>query len=132
EALAEQLGDPRGAEALRIVGPQSVVIFPLYARGRLIGALGFGNSPQREMRPDEFELAHAVAVRAAVLVDNARLFAERSEVARALQDSLLPGILPEIPGLALGARYRPAGHGLGGGGGCYEPPPAATKRWCGS
>jgi serine phosphatase RsbU (regulator of sigma subunit) len=127
--LAEHLGDPRGADMLRLVGPQSVVIFPLYARGRLIGALGFGNNPQREMRPDEFELAHAVAVRAAVLVDNARLFAERSEVARALQDSLLPGILPEIPGLALGARYRPAGHGLDVGGDFYDAFQADENWW---
>jgi serine phosphatase RsbU (regulator of sigma subunit) len=129
DLLAEQLGDPRGADALRIVGSQSVVIFPLYARGRLIGALAFGNGGDREMRPDEFDLAHAVAVRAAVLVDNARLFAERSEVARALQDSLLPGILPEIPGLALGARYRPAGHGLDVGGDFYDAFQADENWW---
>jgi serine phosphatase RsbU (regulator of sigma subunit) len=129
EILAAQMGDPDSAEMLRRVGAGSVVIFPLYARGRLIGALAFGNSTEREMRPDEFELAHAVAVRAAVLVDNARLFAERSEVARALQDSLLPGVLPEIPGLALGARYRPAGQGLDVGGDFYDAFQADENWW---
>lgn len=129
EALAIQLGDPRTADALGSVGAQDVVIFPLYARGRLIGALGFGNASTRAMRSDEFELAHAVAVRAAVLVDNARMFAERSEVARALQDSLLPGVLPEVPGVELGARYRPAGHGLDVGGDFYDAFQADENWW---
>jgi serine phosphatase RsbU (regulator of sigma subunit) len=127
--LAEQFGDPRIGDALGSVGAQDVVVFPLYARGRLIGALGFGNAVSRAMRPDEFELAHAVAVRAAVLVDNARMFAERSEVARALQDSLLPGVLPEVPGVELGARYRPAGHGLDVGGDFYDAFQADENWW---
>jgi serine phosphatase RsbU (regulator of sigma subunit) len=127
--VARQLGDTRIADALELIGSRVLVIFPLYARGRLIGALGFGNGANREMRHDEFELAHAVAVRAAVLVDNSRLFAERSEVARALQDSLLPGVLPEIPGLELGARYRPAGHGLDVGGDFYDAFQADANWW---
>ena len=127
--LAEQLGDPRIGDALGSIGARDVVIFPLYARGRLIGALGFGNALARAMRPDEFELAHAVAVRAAVLVDNARMFAERSEVARALQDSLLPGVLPDVPGVELGARYRPAGHGLDVGGDFYDAFQADENWW---
>jgi serine phosphatase RsbU (regulator of sigma subunit) len=127
--VARQLGDPHIAEALGSVGANAVMIFPLHARGRLIGALGFGNGASRPMRPDEFELAHAVAVRAAVLVDNARLFAERSEVARALQDSLLPGVLPDVPGLELGARYRPAGQGLDVGGDFYDAFQADDNWW---
>jgi serine phosphatase RsbU (regulator of sigma subunit) len=127
--LARQLGDPRIGDALGSIGCQDVVVFPLYARGRLIGALGFGNAATRAMRPDEFELAHAVAVRAAVLVDNARMFAERSEVARALQDSLLPGVLPVVPGVELGARYRPAGHGLDVGGDFYDAFQADENWW---
>jgi serine phosphatase RsbU (regulator of sigma subunit) len=128
-SVAQQLGDARVADALDSVGAHAVVIFPLYARGRLIGALAFGNGPGRDMRHDEFELAHAVALRAAVLVDNSRLFAERSEVARALQDSLLPGVLPEVPGLELGARYRPAGHGLDVGGDFYDAFQADANWW---
>lgn len=50
------------------------MVFPLFARGRLIGALAYGNAAARKMRADEFELAHAVAVRAAVLVDNVRMY----------------------------------------------------------
>ena len=127
--LAAQLGDPQIGDALGSIGAQDVVIFPLYARGRLIGALGFGNAVTRAMSPDEFDLAHAVAVRAAVLVDNARMFAERSVVARALQDSLLPGVLPDVPGVELGARYRPAGHGLDVGGDFYDAFQADENWW---
>ena len=129
EDVARQLGDPRVADALASVGANALMIFPLHARGRLIGALGFGNGANRPMRPDEFELAHAVAVRAAVLVDNARLFAERSEIARALQDSLLPGVLPDVPGLEFGARYRPAGQGLDVGGDFYDAFQADDNWW---
>ena len=129
DVLARKLGDPRIGDALGSIGAQDVVIFPLHARGRLIGALGFGNSATRAMRTDEFDLAHAVAVRAAVLVDNARMFAERSEVARALQDSLLPGVLPDVPGVELGARYRPAGHGLDVGGDFYDAFQADENWW---
>ncbi|MGH9210728.1 MAG: SpoIIE family protein phosphatase [Acidimicrobiales bacterium] len=129
EDVARQLGDPRMADALASVGSHALMVFPLHARGRLIGALGFGNGASRPMRPDEFELAHAVAVRAAVLVDNARLFAERSEVARALQDSLLPGVLPDVPGLEFGARYRPAGQGLDVGGDFYDAFQADENWW---
>jgi serine phosphatase RsbU (regulator of sigma subunit) len=129
DEVARQLGDPRIADALDSVGARAVVIFPLHARGRVIGALAFGDGGDRPLHPDEFELAHAVAVRAAVLVDNARLFAERSEVARALQDSLLPGVLPDIPGLDLGARYRPAGQGLEVGGDFYDAFQADENWW---
>lgn len=127
--VARKLGDPRIGDALGSVGSEAVVVFPLHARGRLIGALGFGNGANRSLRADEFELAHAVAVRAAVLVDNARLFAERSQVAEALQDSLLPGVLPEVPGLELGARYRPAGQGLDVGGDFYDAFQADDNWW---
>ena len=111
------------------VAEGGVAVFPLHARGRLLGALAFGNRPGRSFSDAEIELAKAVARRAAVIVDNARLFHERSGVARALQDSLLPPRLPDIPGIELGARYRPAGRGLDVGGDFYDAFQADDNWW---
>lgn len=129
DTVAADMGSPDAADVLGSVGAEAVLVFPLHARGRLIGALAFGNMPGRVLSQDDFDLAHAAAVRAAVLVDNARLFAERSEVARALQDSLLPGVLPDVTGLELGARYRPAGQGLDVGGDFYDAFQADANWW---
>jgi serine phosphatase RsbU (regulator of sigma subunit) len=111
------------------IGVEGLAIFPLAARGRLLGAIGFGNRPGRTFAGDELDLAQSVAARAAVIVDNARLFDEQSVVARALQDSLLPASLPEIPGIELGARYRAAGRGLDVGGDFYDAFQADANWW---
>jgi serine phosphatase RsbU (regulator of sigma subunit) len=42
-------------------------------------------------------------------LEHCALFAERSRVASALSESLLPPLLPTIPGLDAAARYRPSG-----------------------
>jgi serine phosphatase RsbU (regulator of sigma subunit) len=42
-------------------------------------------------------------------LEHAMLFAERSWVASALSESLLPPLLPAIPGVDAAARYRPSG-----------------------
>ncbi|HEX6421105.1 MAG TPA: GAF domain-containing SpoIIE family protein phosphatase [Acidimicrobiales bacterium] len=121
--------DPDDRAAMDAVGVDGVAIFPLSARGRLIGAIGFGNRTGRTLGTAEVELAKAVAARAAVIVDNARLFDEQSAVARALQDSLLPARLPEIPGIELGARYRAAGQGLDVGGDFYDAFQVDANWW---
>ena len=129
KVLRPLFADGDGHQALDDVGVDGLAIFPLRARGRLLGAIGFGNRVGRVFAGDDLELAEAVAARAAVIVDNARLFDEQSVVARALQDSLLPGSLPEIPGIELGARYRAAGRGLDVGGDFYDAFQADANWW---
>lgn len=48
------------------------------------------------------------------LAERTRVLAERDEVSRQLQRSLLPPDLPVIPGLDLAARYLPMTQGIGG------------------
>jgi serine phosphatase RsbU (regulator of sigma subunit) len=127
--LAPMFDDPADRKLVEEVGEGGVAVFPLYARGRMLGALAFGNRPGRAFRDADIELAQAVARRAAVIVDNARLFHEQSGVARALQDSLLPARLPDIPGIELGARYRAAGQGLDVGGDFYDAFQADANWW---
>jgi serine phosphatase RsbU (regulator of sigma subunit) len=129
QMLRPLFADDDSRQAMDAVGVEGLAIFPLQARGRLLGAIGFGNRPGRTFADDELELARSAAERAAVIVDNARLFDEQSVVARALQDSLLPGSLPEIPGIELGARYRAAGLGLDVGGDFYDAFQADANWW---
>jgi serine phosphatase RsbU (regulator of sigma subunit) len=128
-AMLAALFDDADRADLDEVGEGGVAVFPLHARGRLLGALTFGNRPGRPFTDSDIDLAKAVASRAAVIVDNARLLHEQSVVARALQDSLLPARLPDIPGLELGARYRAAGQGLDVGGDFYDAFQADANWW---
>ena len=53
--------------------------------------------------------AEPAADRAAVAVDNARLYTELSGIADTLQAELLPTEIPDIPGIDVAVRYRAAG-----------------------
>jgi sigma-B regulation protein RsbU (phosphoserine phosphatase) len=55
--------------------------------------------------------------------------ARAQQLARTLQDSLLPPGLPRVPGLDLGAVYRPAGRGDEVGGDFYDVFPTAPGDW---
>jgi PAS domain S-box-containing protein len=57
------------------------------------------------------------------------LLAERSRVAAALQGSLVPRRLPEIPGCELAARYEPAGDGHEIGGDFLDVFPLDDDTW---
>src|SRR5262245_4328228 len=129
QVLRPMIVDNDARRALDGLGIDGLAIFPLRARGRLLGAIAFGNHRGRALAGDDVELAESVAARAAVIVDNARMFEEQSVVARALQDSLLPGSLPQIPGIELGARYRAAGRGLDVGGDFYDAFQADANWW---
>ena len=89
------------------------MLIPLRARGRTVGvmALGFGEV----VGTDHLALFEDLGRRAALAIDNARLYEERANVARTLQRSLLPPVLPEVPGIDLAARYVAAGESEVGG-----------------
>jgi phosphoserine phosphatase RsbU/P len=75
------------------------------------------------------DAAMELAGRAALWIDNARLYEERDTTARVLQESLLPRELPPIPGLELAARYWPAGEGNDVGGDFYDVFEVLPGRW---
>jgi serine phosphatase RsbU (regulator of sigma subunit) len=97
------------------------MVLPLGARGRIFGALSFLSAESnRRYDDDDLSFATDLARRAALAIDNARLYEERSHVARTLQNSLLPPRLPAIPGVQVAARYRPAGRGNEVGGDFFD------------
>ena len=60
----------------------------------------------------------------AIRVD--RMFRHRSAVAEALQSSLLPARLPDIPGIEMSAAYLPASEGVEGSGDFYDVFPVSS------
>jgi PAS domain S-box-containing protein len=107
DALLEQtVADPDQLAALRDIGMRSVMIVPMVVAGRSIGAISF-IAAESGHSFDEADLAFAgeLARRAAVAVENARLYTERAQAALTLQQTLLPDRLPEIPGWQLASSY---------------------------
>jgi PAS domain S-box-containing protein len=109
ETLVAAATDDVHLQLLREVGMRSVLVVPMRVGRRVLGALTLV-SAESERVLDELDLALAqqIASRAAVAIENARLYSERSRIARTLQQSLLPEQLPEIPGFELASHYRPA------------------------
>ncbi|MDP8950098.1 MAG: SpoIIE family protein phosphatase [Actinomycetota bacterium] len=102
--------DDAHLELLRRLAPRSYICVPLRARGRVLGTIVLVSSRESfRYDAEDLALAEDVARRCALAVDNARLYRGRSEIARALQDSLLPARFPEVPGVEVGLRYLPAG-----------------------
>jgi PAS domain S-box-containing protein len=124
--LAAGARSPEHLELLREIGMRSVMIVPLVAGGRPIGAITLVNAESRR-RFDAATLAFAsqIADRAAIAVENSRLYTAQAVIAATLQRSLLPDALPSIDGWALAALYRPAGDGVEVGGDFYDVFPTA-------
>ncbi|MYZ35252.1 MULTISPECIES: SpoIIE family protein phosphatase [unclassified Streptomyces] len=101
------------------VGGETVVL-PLVARNRVIGMLTLGKPSDDHFRQEILELAEDLSRRAALALDNARLYSERTAISQALQRSLLPPGLPEVPGVEVDVIYRAAGEGNEVGGDFYD------------
>ena len=127
--LAETVGGAEARASTPADGHRSPVVLALESQSRPVGSIVLVNGESRRADDADRQLAEQLAVRAATAIENARLFAERSRVARSLQASLLPPSLPTIPGLELGARYVPAGEGVEVGGDFYDAFAVEGGRW---
>ncbi|WP_093877328.1 SpoIIE family protein phosphatase [Streptomyces sp. TLI_105] len=110
--------DPR-TEALRTyfatrIGSARLV--PLVARGQVLGAITVTRLKTREpFDAQDCVLIDEVVARAALNIDNARLYTTQREAALTLQRSLTNNELPAVTGLELTGRYLPASsHDVGG------------------
>jgi GAF domain-containing protein len=101
--------------------PVSSITAPLRAHGRTLGALTLVSAESgRRFAESDLGVAVDLARRAALAIDNARLYEAQHEIAHTLQQSLLPGTLVQPPGMQIAARYRPAGVGAEVGGDFYD------------
>jgi serine phosphatase RsbU (regulator of sigma subunit) len=112
--------DEHYLNAIREWPGRSAVVAPMVARGRTLGAIALSSFTERTFDEDDVRVIRELARRASFAVDNARLFGESSYIATKLQQSLLPPHLPEIPGVEIAARFRPAGEANDVGGDFYD------------
>ncbi|MDQ6816421.1 MAG: SpoIIE family protein phosphatase [Actinomycetota bacterium] len=127
EAAAEDAEHLRLLENLNV---RHYVIAPLKAPDGVIGVLTFvlGDSGRR-FEPSDMQLITSLAARAALHIQNSRLYTERLRIAEVLQVGLRPRALPTIPGVELAARFRPAADELEVGGDFYDVFPADDGTW---
>ena len=88
--LEESTRNERHLHAVRRLAPISAIIVPLRARGRTLGAIALVTdaASQRHYDQDDLKLARELASRAALLVDNARLYAQARAAIRARDDMI--------------------------------------------
>lgn len=75
--------DPRQVQMLRELGLTSSVVVPMATRGRILGAFALMSAdPNRRFGRADLEMAEELGRRAAVAIDNARLYQEAREADR--------------------------------------------------
>ena len=122
ELLEQAVPDPEQRELVRSLGMRSAVSVPMVAAsGPPTGVISWVTSESGRIYSEgDLELLEEVGRRAGIAIENARLYEERSNIARTLQRALLPPALPEIPGFSLATLYRPAGRENWVGGDFYD------------
>jgi serine phosphatase RsbU (regulator of sigma subunit)/anti-sigma regulatory factor (Ser/Thr protein kinase) len=99
---------------LREKGIRSLLGVPLLVEGRVIGVLHVGSLTPRAFTAEETELLRLAGDRAALAIEQARLYEQR-RLAELLQRRLLPAELADTAGLQVAGRYLPAAGGSLGG-----------------
>ena len=130
EALVEGAEDATHLELLESLRMTAAMIIPLTGRKEVLGAMTLIGTEGRSFDENDLTVAMEVGARAGIALDNASLYADRDTVARALQQSLLPASLPQIPGVDLAAVHLPGSPTLGVGGDFYDAFPAGEDGWC--
>ncbi|MFD7319670.1 SpoIIE family protein phosphatase [Streptomyces sp. NPDC059875] len=98
----------RPAQLLQL-GVHSFMMAPLFARDLVLGVATFYRSrPIGPFTSDDVTLAGELAARAALSIDNARLYHREHDTALTLQRSMLPQHITPPAGLEVAHRYLPA------------------------
>lgn len=121
DTLAAYARDGAHLELLRELQATAVVIVPLAAPTRTLGAITLASSESsRRLSQADLGLAIRLGRRAGTAVENARLYTERARITHTLQRSLLPEALPQITGIEIQTLYAPAGQLNEVGGDFYD------------
>jgi PAS domain S-box-containing protein len=112
---------PGGADALMARGVHTTMLVPLAARGTTLGVATFcrAENPEPYNEADLRQVTD-LAARAAMHIDNARLYTREHATAVTLQRSLLPRDIPPVPGLDIAYRYQPASQAAEVGGDWFD------------
>jgi serine phosphatase RsbU (regulator of sigma subunit) len=112
---------PDGVPLLMKLGATSVLSVPISDGERAYGVLTLcRRANEGQFQIADLGLAEELGAQLAVAIRVDRLFRRRSEAADALQASLMPRVLPDVPGMELAAAYMGATDGLDVGGDFYD------------
>ena len=128
--IRRQFADAPGyVEALLARGVHTRMLVPLIARGVTLGAATLSRAEHPEPYDEaDVRLASDLASRAAVCIDNARLYTREHTTAVTLQRSLLPRDIPQVAGLQIAHRYQPASLTAEVGGDWFDVIPLNTGQ----
>jgi PAS domain S-box-containing protein len=94
---------------IRELAPRSTVTIPLRTRGRTIGSLvAYWAQTARHYEAEDLPIFEELTKRAAVSIENARLYEREREVAAEFQRAALPMSLPQLTGIRFTGIYVPA------------------------
>lgn len=109
---------------------QSAAVAPLVARGTTLGAISFLHaSTDLRFDAEDLRLLEDLADRAAMALDNARLYEERDRIAQNLQRGLRPPEPPYVAGLDIAVVFDAFGEGMEIGGDVYDVLPTEDGCW---
>ena len=117
---------PDGTPVLMLLGATSLLSVPITDGLTSYGALTLARTAgEGRFEIADLGLAEQLGQHLGVAIRVDRMFRHRSAVAEALQSSLLPATLPNVPGLDLAPAYQPASEGLEVSGDFYDAFPVA-------
>jgi PAS domain S-box-containing protein len=120
DVLEQVFTYPGALEAFQRLGGAQIVTVPMVARRRTLGAIALiRSSADNPFGQDDVHLAADLGSRAALAIDNVRLYQREHTVADTLQRSLLP-VLPDVPGIESAAHYVSASSAADVGGDFYD------------
>jgi PAS domain S-box-containing protein len=109
DELITKTAAPDLLPVIRKLAPRSTVTVPLRTRGRTIGSLvAYWAETPRRYEQDDLPLFEELTKRAAVSIDNARLYEREREIAAEFQRAALPISLPQVGGIRFTGLYVPA------------------------
>jgi PAS domain S-box-containing protein len=121
QEMYDAIPDPDRREATRGLGVHDALNVPLIVDGESFGFLSLALAESdRGFTDNDERVATTVAQRAAIAVQNARLYERQREVARVLQASFLPSTLPHTADVAFDAVYVAGTRDLTVGGDWYD------------
>ncbi|MHB1817324.1 MAG: SpoIIE family protein phosphatase [Streptosporangiaceae bacterium] len=112
--LRQQVGADQAGSALVAADERAWVGLPLMSSAGPLGALQFSFARPRKITDEDKVFLEALAGQCALALERAVLYEREHATAETLQRSLLPDILPVVPGIELTALYKPMTIEVGG------------------
>ncbi|HEY8480683.1 MAG TPA: SpoIIE family protein phosphatase [Spirillospora sp.] len=129
DQAAEMSASYGGRDVRPLFAGRALLIVPLIARGRVLGTFKLLRKPDRPGFGElDLVMVDELARRAALCIDNGRLYRREVQVAEELQHSMLPDDPPDVTGARVRYRYRPAEQAVNVGGDWFDAIPLPGCR----